>query len=194
MPTSTGLESAKPGLLGTVDGSHVVHGQLAGGPAPIVTVMPAPGVSRFAQSSAARTRMFAEPGTAGVHANVQFVVPVAAAHVAPPSTETSTWRTLPPPTSAEVPFTVIIVPVGYAPPSTGKPIVDAGGETSPVAVAETNPACIVVGCTPISANRFSVACCIRSTAGSWPRSWSLSNPHDHCTVPAPNTSAPLVCR
>ena len=42
-----------------------------------------------------------------------------------------------------------------------------------------------------------MACCIFTSAGcvaGVPRSCVLSSPHDHCTVPAPNTSAPLACR
>src|ERR1700738_1530493 len=48
----------------------------------------------------------------------------------------------------------------------------------------------------MSANRFTIACC---TFGSvvvllpaGPASWSAERPHDQNTVPAPNTSAPLV--
>src|SRR5215831_10293341 len=107
-PTSTAWTSGKPGLPGTTDASHAVHGHVAGGPEPMCTVMPAPGVSRFAQSSAARTLITASPVTVGVHANVQFAVPVAADHVAPLSTLTSTARTEPPPASADVPLTLIV--------------------------------------------------------------------------------------
>src|SRR5262245_38616802 len=111
-PTSTPLTSGKPGLPGTTEASHPVHGHVAGGPEPMWTVRPAPGVSRFAQSSAARTLITASPVTTGVHANVQFVEPVAGDHVVPPSTLTSTARTEPPPASADVPLTVIVVFVG----------------------------------------------------------------------------------
>ena len=69
-------------------------------------------------------------------------------------------------------------------------IVDVGGVVSVDAVAGVSPDISVAGCTPMSANRFTVACCM---AGSvLPVSPApLSRPHDHCTVPAPNTRAPL---
>ena len=44
----------------------------------------------------------------------------------------------------------------------------------------------------MSANRFTVACCMRASGALAPRSCVSSSPHDHCTVPAPNTSAPLA--
>src|SRR5580765_7438781 len=133
-PTSTGLVSGNPGLPGTADASHAVHGQGPGGAEPTLTVMPAPGTSRFAQSSAARTRRFAGPLVAGVvQLNVQLAPPVAGDHVAPPSTLTSTPRTEPPPASADVPLTVSVVLVGTVAPSSGKPIVEVGAVTSAVA-------------------------------------------------------------
>ena len=45
----------------------------------------------------------------------------------------------------------------------------------------------------MSANRFSVACCC-VVFGVLPLGLALSRPHDHWTVPAPNTSAPLGIR
>ena len=56
------------------------------------------------------------------------------------------------------------------------------------------PAMSVDGCTPMSANRFTVACCMRASAAALPRSWLESRPHAHWTVPAPNTRAPLGAR
>ena len=44
-----------------------------------------------------------------------------------------------------------------------------------------SPSCSVRGCTPMSANRFTVACCIVRLACSLPRSWLLSRPQVHCT-------------
>ena len=52
----------------------------------------------------------------------------------------------------------------------------------------------VAGCTlPMSANRFTVACCIARSVGppALPDPVPLSRPHAHCTVPEPNTRAPL---
>ena len=37
------------------------------------------------------------------------------------------------------------------------------GETSVEGDAVTSPACKVAGCTPISANRLTVACCMRTS-------------------------------
>src|SRR5215471_17588155 len=89
-PSSFALASPPSGTDGTVEPSHAVHGQ-AGGPAGVtVTLTPGPGVSRFPQSSTARTRSVTTPVACGVQANVQLEVPVAGAHVAPPSTDTST--------------------------------------------------------------------------------------------------------
>src|SRR4029077_11247048 len=88
-PTSTGLLSGNPGLLGTADGSHAEQGQGPGGAAPTLAVMPGPGVARFAQSSAARTRMFAGPAVVGVQLNVQLAAPVAGGHPLPPLPLTS---------------------------------------------------------------------------------------------------------
>jgi hypothetical protein len=110
------------------------------------------------------------PAVVGVQLNVQLAPPVAGAHVAPLSTLTSTAPTEPPPTSTDVPLTLIVLFVGTTAPSSGKPIVETGGERSPVAVLATRPGWIVVGSAPISANRLSVACCIAGVGGSLPRS------------------------
>ena len=45
-------------------------------------------------------------------------------------------------------------------PSFGDVIADVGALVSVDAVAAVRPACSVAGCTPMSANRFTVACCI----------------------------------
>src|SRR5262245_31506166 len=120
-PTSTGLLSAwNAGLPGTAEASHAEHGQGPGGAEPTLTVMPGPADSRFAQSSTARTRRFAGPGVVGVQLNVQLAVPVAGAHVVPPSTLTSTVPTEPA-ASAEVPLMLIGVLVGTTAASSGKP-------------------------------------------------------------------------
>ena len=46
----------------------------------------------------------------------------------------------------------------------------------------------------MSASRLTVACCIATLGAGRSPSCSLSSPQDHCTVPAPNTSAPLAWR
>src|SRR5580765_1230686 len=193
-PSSFALTSPASRIEGSVEPSHAVHGQ-AGGPAGVtVTLIEGPEPWRFPQSSTARARTVTAPVVCGDHANDQLVVPVAGAHVAPPSTDTSTPRTLPPPTSAALPVIVVVAPAGTEPPSSGKPIDDVGALASPDAAAATSPDWSEPACAPISASRFTVACCIASTGASLPRSCTASSPHDHCTVPAPKTSAPLGAR
>ena len=62
-PTSIGCGSFSAGLVGTTMLLQIEHGQ-AGGTS--VTVMAAPGASRFALSSAARARMVIGPSPEGV--------------------------------------------------------------------------------------------------------------------------------
>ena len=62
-PSSTGCGSFSLGLVGTVRLLHSEHGHTCGA---AVTVMAAPGASRFALSSAARARIVTGPSTAGV--------------------------------------------------------------------------------------------------------------------------------
>ena len=58
-------------------------------------------------------------------------------------------------------------------------------------MAGVSPDISVAGCAPMSANRFTVACCMAVSVLPPSRQPPLSRPHDHCTVPAPNTRAPL---
>src|SRR6266566_2475182 len=87
----------------------------------------------------------------------------------------------------------MVVPAWIAAPFAGDVMVDVGGVVSVVSAAGSNPGCSVTGWTPMSANRFTVACCILRSALT-PRPLLESNPNDHCTVPAPNTRAPLGAR
>ena len=103
--------------------------------------------------------------------------------------ETSTPATTPP-VSAAVPLMVILAPSPTVAPPAGEVIVEVGAVVSVDAVAAVSPEISAYGCTPMSANRFTVACCMLRS-GVPP---ALSSPHDHCTVPAPNTSAPLGAR
>src|SRR5215467_6410316 len=101
MPSSTALVSELLGTVGTELGLQtLVHGH---SPCAIDTVLPAPAVSRLPLSSIARALMVAVPGTPGVQSKVHSDVPCAAFHVVPPSTETSTPATMPPPCSTAVP-------------------------------------------------------------------------------------------
>ena len=97
----------------------------------------------------------------------------------------------PPPVSAAVPVIVTGVPTWTTVPAAGEVIVDVGAVVSVEAVAATRPDCSESGCTPMSANRLTVACRMPDVGVVEPPSWLPSSPHDHCTVPAPKTSAPL---
>ena len=118
---------------------------------------------------------------------------MAGCQVVPPSVETSTPATRPPPASVAVPVTVTVSPLPRLAPADGEVITAVGAAASVLAVAVTSPVIRPYGCTPMSASRFTVACCIReSGAGAVPwTSWLSSSPQDHCTVPALNTRAPL---
>src|SRR5260370_4932384 len=84
---------------------------VAVGPLPMVTVMPAEGVSRLPLSSTARLRMFTDPTAPVVHEYVQLLVPlVAGCHVTPAFVDTSMPATTPPPASVAVPLIVTWVP------------------------------------------------------------------------------------
>src|SRR4051794_2893061 len=92
-PSSTALPSAALGTVGTAVGFHrLVHGH---SPWAIDTVVPGPAASRLPLSSIARALIVAEPGTPGVQSKLHSVVPLAAFHVVPPSTDTSTAETMP---------------------------------------------------------------------------------------------------
>ena len=77
-------------------------------------------------------------------------------------------------------------------------MVDVGALVSVDFVCGCSPASRVAGCAPISASRLTVNCSMFGSGGLFVGSvvptshafWSAS-PHDHWTVPAPNTSAPL---
>jgi len=66
----------------------------------------------------------------GVKLKLHEVVPVAVLKLAPPSTDTSTRATVPPPASLAVPVMLAEVPVDISPPDLGDVIVEVGGFTS----------------------------------------------------------------
>src|SRR4051812_38092847 len=179
-PSSYGLESAALGLVGTVDGFHRLgHGQA---PTTTDTVTPAPADSRLPLSSTARLRIVAAPRTPGDQSKLHVEVPLAVCHVDPPSTDTSTAATTPPPLSAAVPVIVTRLPFSTWPPFAGEVMVDAGAKMSddePLATsgrAGSAPTCSVPGWAPMSASRFTVACCIAWSAmcaAGAPRSCSV---------------------
>src|SRR5215468_2172134 len=86
-------------------------------------------VCTFPLSSTARLLIVACPG-AGVQLKLHTVVPVAALKVTPPSTDTSTRATVPPPISLAVPVMLTVVPVDTVAPSAGDVIVEVGGVVS----------------------------------------------------------------
>src|SRR3954452_7114339 len=98
-----------------------------------------------------------------------------------------TW----PPVSVAVPVIVTVAFGVRVAPAAGDVIVDTGLVVSVDAGVAVRPVITVVGCTPMSANRFIVACCMGTDAAALPRSWLASRPQAHCTVPAPKTRAPL---
>ena len=117
-------------------------------------------------------------------------MPVAGCHVAPLSVDTSTPATTPPPVSDAVPEIVILPPSPTVDPLVGAVMLEAGAVVSVEAEAVDNPLMRAYGCAPMSAKRLTVACCMALSgveAGS-------ARPHDHCTVPAPKTNAPLAAR
>ncbi len=109
--------------------------------------------------------------------------------------DTSTAPTTPP-TSLAVPEIVTGWPVGTVAPAPrardGRPV-GAVVSVDAVAGAQTRHA-TWRGWTPMSANRFTVACCIRASAGAPAPSCGLVQPHDHWIDPAENTNAPLGAR
>src|SRR5262245_61241578 len=108
-PTSTAVPSPEFRTAGVTVGFHsVVHGQL---PGPMVTVTPAPAVWMLPLSSIARLRMLALPTAPGDQSKLHALVPVAVRQVAPPSTDTSTPATTPPPLSLATPLIVTRSPL-----------------------------------------------------------------------------------
>src|SRR5437899_1902021 len=98
-PSSTAAPSGSAGVPGTVDAVQIVHGQICA--TTLMTTLfgpePSPAGSRLPLSSKPRDLMVPGPVALGVQSNVQAVVPVARCHVVPPSTDTSTPATTPPP-------------------------------------------------------------------------------------------------
>src|SRR5215208_4962180 len=92
-PTSTGDVSPASGTDGVTVLPQIEQGQET------ATEAPAPGVWVFPLSSVARVLIMVVGWPCAVHVYVQFAVPVAGCQVVPPSVETSTPATTPPPAS-----------------------------------------------------------------------------------------------
>src|SRR5262249_29964746 len=159
---------------------QILHGQVRGA---TVTVTPAEGVSILPLSSTALLRMLMLPDLVGSQLKLHDERPPAGCH-GPPSIETSTPASTPPPASAAVPARVLGVPT-ISP--LGGVMAEAGGVVSVDAVAVTRPACRLPGWQPISAKRLTVACCTRISGAEEPSSWLASSPQDQRTVPEPKT-------
>jgi hypothetical protein len=99
-----------------------------------VTVICVVGFCTFPLVSTARLLIVSCPGALGVNVKLHAVVPVAALKVAPPSTDTSTLTTDPPPVSLAVPVMLTVVPISIVAPSVGDVIVEVGGAVSGVGV------------------------------------------------------------
>ena len=195
-PTSIAFRSSPPPGGGTVAGPQMPHGHVLTG---TLTLMPAPtGVSMFPLSSVARLLISTVPGGPWR----PHVRPVRAAGRAMPR-RAAVYRNLDASDNAAAEVrrraadddVVSLLATSIRP--TGETIVELGAAESADAVAAISADCSVAGCAPMSANRFTVACCIARSgtcAAGEPRSCSESRPHAHCTVPAPNTSAPLAWR
>src|SRR5208283_3221207 len=95
-----------------------------------VTALPAEGVSIFPLSSVARESMVAEPSTVGVQVYDQEARPGAGCQVFPPSAETSTPATTPPPESVAVPEITTGVPPLTMAPEAGEVILEVGAMVS----------------------------------------------------------------
>src|SRR6478752_3407054 len=120
-------------------------------------------VPMLALSSIARTITALLPRPFCTKVAVHDVVPVAAYQVAPPSAETSTPATRPAASDA-VPVTVTTSPFFCAAPAAGVEIETVGPAVSVDLVAALTPAISVVGWAPMSASRFTCACCMRGSA------------------------------
>src|SRR5262247_540427 len=103
-------------------------------PTTILTVISVGGACTFPLSSTARLLIVTRLGAVRVLLKLQEVVPVAALKVAPPSTDTSTRATVPPPVSLAVQVMPTAVPVNISAPALGDVIVEVGGVVSWITV------------------------------------------------------------
>jgi hypothetical protein len=104
------------------------------GGASTVTAICAGGSCTFPLLSTARLLIVAGPGAPGVQAKLHEVVPVATLKLAPPSTDTSTRATDPPPVSLAVPVMLTAAPVNMVAPAVGEVIAEVGAVLSGVGV------------------------------------------------------------
>src|SRR3954452_10038871 len=114
----------------------------------MLSATPAPGLSMLPLSSTARVRTVLEGAPWAIQVNDHELVPVAGRQVAPPSVDTSTPPTTPPPVSAAVPEIVTREPSVIVAPPTGDEIDDVGAVVSTDLVATVTSGWGVEGCTP----------------------------------------------
>ena len=112
------------------------------------TVLAALGVPMLPESSTARALIVVEGAPWAIHEYVHEEVPVAVCQVAPPSVETSTAATTPPPASVAVPEIVVELPSASPAPSDGEVTVALGSVVSVDAGVAINPDWRVAGCAP----------------------------------------------
>src|SRR5215831_5001274 len=122
--SSGDMFSTCPFLVGP--GPWAVHNP----PKTSVTVICAGGSCTFPLLSVARLLIVIVPGVVGLHVKLHAVVPVAAVKVAPPSTDTSTLATVPPPASLAAPVMLTVVPITTVAPAVGNVIVEVGRTVS----------------------------------------------------------------
>jgi len=115
---------------------------------------------------------------------------VAGFQVVPPSVETSTRATTAPEAGVAVPLTVTGVMAGVEMFGDGVLTATLGPVVTVDLAAGMSPACRVSGCALMSASRFTVACSCTGSSLVARSLCTVPRPQDHCTVPAPNTSAP----
>src|SRR6185503_7682560 len=99
IPSSTALGSDSEIVAGACAIVNSEHGQAAD----TAAVTPIPGCSTLPLSSTARLMSVYDAAVWVTHENVQFSRPAARCHVAPPSVDTSTAASTPPPASVAVP-------------------------------------------------------------------------------------------
>ena len=178
-----------------MDDDQIEHGHVRD--SVTVTATPADGVSMLPLSSNDRLRIVTVAAAADAcRCNSSCVVPVAFFQVVPPSSETWTPATMPPPESTALPVTVIGEPAREARRcSPGEVIVDVGAAVSVEADAAHQPGLKRSWLRPHVGEQIDRRLLHRGRRlARCPRSWLASRPHDHCTVPAPKTSAPLGVR
>ena len=158
------------------------------------TLTPLVGVSILPLSSVARDRIVALPTADGTQEYVHCSRPLAGCQVNPPSTETSTLPTTPPPASEAVPLIdtalfACTVAAGWGEGDHRRRRrairrLRGGDETR-------LDSCGLYAHVSEEVDRRLLH---GSVGVDPPRSWLPSRPHDHCTVPDPKTSAPLAAR